>query len=78
MEIRQLYPAAEGPRYIKGHAISLAMGAFAVVGFGTVWVYYIYINGRRASGKEDEKTAGMSEAELEELGDKSPRFIFVT
>ena len=54
------------------------MGAFAVVGFGTVWVYYIYINGRRASGKEDEKTAGLSEAELEELGDKSPRFIFVT
>ena len=54
------------------------MGAFAVVGFGTVWVYYIYTNSRRESGKEDKKTAGLTEAELKELGDKSPRFIFVT
>lgn len=54
------------------------MGTFAVAAFGTVWAYYIYINGRRASGKEDTKTAGLTEAELEELGDKSPRFKFVT
>lgn len=33
-------------------------------------------NGRRRRGEEDVRVAGMSEDEIAELGDESPRFIF--
>ncbi|KAL4881806.1 putative MFS transporter [Aspergillus karnatakaensis] len=73
-----LYPATEGPRYIKGHAISLAMGAFAVVSFGSVWAYYLWENKQRKDGKREGVVDALTEDELKELGDRSPRFIFVT
>ncbi|CAH0056896.1 unnamed protein product [Clonostachys solani] len=73
-----LYPNAEGPRYTKGHAISLAMGAFGVISFGMVWAFYIYENKQRVSGKRESQTEGLTEEEVNELGDKSPRFIYVT
>ncbi|KAL2834628.1 major facilitator superfamily domain-containing protein [Aspergillus pseudoustus] len=73
-----LYPSNEGPRYIKGHAISLAMGAFGVISFGTVWAYYLYENTQRRSGRREALVDGRTEEDLKELGDKSPRFIFVT
>ena len=33
-------------------------------------------NDRRRRGKEDVKVANMSEDEIAELGDKSPRFVY--
>jgi hypothetical protein len=74
----QLYPAAEAPRYVKGHAITIAMVAFGVLSFGFMWGFYIAVNKRRAEGKENHKIVGMSDEEVEELGDDSPRFKYVT
>ncbi|KIH88118.1 MFS transporter [Sporothrix brasiliensis 5110] len=73
-----VYPAAEGPRYVKGHAISLAMGAFAVVTYGLVWAYYVYENKQRTAGKRDARISGLTDDQVRELGDKSPHFIFAT
>lgn len=73
-----MYPASEGPRYVKGHAISLAMGAFAVVTYAIVWAYYVYENKQRKAGKREGRIAGLTEEEVRELGDKSPRFFFAT
>ncbi|KAL1858295.1 hypothetical protein VTK73DRAFT_7850 [Phialemonium thermophilum] len=73
-----VYPASQAPRYIKGHAISLAMGGFAVVTYAIVWAYYVYENKQRKSGKRDFQLEGLADEEVRELGDKSPRFIFVT
>lgn len=33
-------------------------------------------NSRRREGKEDTKIANMSDEEIEELGDASPRFVY--
>lgn len=33
-------------------------------------------NTRRQEGKEDARTANMSDEEIEELGDASPRFVY--
>lgn len=76
--IRQLYPSAQGPRYVKGHAITMSMLIFGVATFGLMWVYYIIVNRRRAEGKEGHKAQGLSDSEVEELGDESPKFVFVT
>lgn len=54
------------------------MGAFGVISFGIVWAYYLYENKQRRSGRREALADGRTEEELKELGDKSPRFIFVT
>ncbi|KAF9888984.1 hypothetical protein FE257_008154 [Aspergillus nanangensis] len=73
-----LYPTADGPHYIKGHAIALSMGSFAVISYGIVWAYYGVENRRRGNGSSQEQKDGLTYAGLEELGDKSPTFIYVT
>ena len=72
----QLYPAKEGPRFIRGHAVTLAMVAFASAVYAFMWLYYSRVNARRARGDEDHKIQGMSDEEINELGDDSPRFVY--
>ena len=56
----------------------MAMLVFGVVSFGFMWLYYIFVNKRRAAGKEDHKIRGLTDEEVEELGDRSPRFVYIT
>jgi len=71
-----IYPTAQGPRYVEGHAITLAMVGYAGVLYACLWVYFRHRNARRDAGMEDYKMAGLSEEEIQELGDESPRFRF--
>ncbi|CAI6339018.1 unnamed protein product [Periconia digitata] len=71
-----LYPAKEGPRYIRGHAVTLAMVAFSSTVYAFMWWYFSMVNARRARGDEDHKIEGMSDEEIAELGDDSPRFVY--
>jgi len=73
----QLYPARTGPRFIKGHSITIAMVAFGTICFGFMSVYYYFTNKKRAEGKEDHKIVGMTDEEIEEMGDESPKFRYV-
>ncbi|KAF2869155.1 major facilitator superfamily domain-containing protein [Massariosphaeria phaeospora] len=71
-----LYPAREQPRYIKGHAVTMAMVAWAITVYAVLWAYMARANARRARGDEDHRVQGMSDAEIAELGDDSPRFVY--
>jgi hypothetical protein len=71
-----LYPKAEGPRFIRGHAVTLAMVAWACAVYAVMWVYFARINAQRARGEEDYKIEGMSDEQIAELGDDSPRFVY--
>jgi hypothetical protein len=42
-----------------------------------MWVFFSRANKRRAEGKIDPKHVGLSEDELAEFGDESPRFRYV-
>ena len=70
-------PTREGPRYIKGHAITLAMVGMTTCIYIFMWTYLTKVNKQRAAGKIDKKYEGLSEDELAELGDDSPRFRYV-
>lgn len=72
----QLYKTSERPRYIKGHAVTLAMVGFASGVYGFMWWYLARENKRRKEGREDGKVAGMTEEEIAELGDRNPRYMF--
>jgi hypothetical protein len=50
----------------------------AAVVYGLMSIYFTNANKRRMRGDEDAKVAGMSDEEVDELGDRSPRFMFAT
>ncbi|QRV81255.1 major facilitator superfamily transporter [Ceratobasidium sp. AG-Ba] len=69
-----LYATNEKPRYIRGHAVSLAMVAFATCVYAALIVVYSSLNARRDRGEEDDKMQGKAEEEIDAMGDDSPRF----
>ncbi|KAF2144653.1 uncharacterized protein K452DRAFT_325167 [Aplosporella prunicola CBS 121167] len=71
-----LYPKAEGPRYTRGLAVTLAMVGMACVCYAFMWWWYAKANERRAAGKEDYKVEGMAQEDIDELGDRNPRFVY--
>ncbi|KAL2374502.1 hypothetical protein RJ035_001821 [Blastomyces gilchristii] len=73
-----LYLNRDGPRYLMGHGVTLALTGFSAAIFAFMWFHYKRINKRRAAGLEDDKIAGMTEEEISEMGDRNPRFRYVT
>ncbi|KAI5837308.1 major facilitator superfamily domain-containing protein [Morchella snyderi] len=71
-----IYLSADSPRYIKGHAVSLSMVGFAGLIYTFMWFWLSRLNARRARGDEDHLVAGMSEEDIAELGDESPRYQY--
>ncbi|KAG6143693.1 hypothetical protein E4U12_000729 [Claviceps purpurea] len=65
------------PRYFEGHGTILAY--LAVCLFGGSLLYSAALrkeNARRRRGDRDKWVAGMTEAEMNELGDKRPDFLY--
>ncbi|KFA81386.1 hypothetical protein S40288_08383, partial [Stachybotrys chartarum IBT 40288] len=71
-----LYQTGEGPRFITGHAVSMALIAMSSVIYLAFWWYFSTLNKRKKAGKEDYKVRGMTEEEIEELGESNPRFMY--
>lgn len=71
-----LYPTGEGPRYIRGHAVTLALVAFAAVTYMGMYAYFKAENSKRAKGERDSVKQGLTEEEVVALGDENPGFVF--
>ncbi|ORY15893.1 major facilitator superfamily domain-containing protein [Clohesyomyces aquaticus] len=71
-----LYPAKEGPRYVRGHAVTMAMVAWACLCYAFMWFYFARVNAQREKGDEDHTVHGMVDEDIAELGDDSPRFVY--
>ncbi|KAL1630898.1 hypothetical protein SLS56_004711 [Neofusicoccum ribis] len=71
-----IYPKDEGPRYHRGHAITLSLTLVSISTIAFLSWYFARANRRRAAGKEDYKIAGMTDEQIKELGDRSPRFVY--
>lgn len=74
----QLYASDTAPRYITGHASTLALVVFSCCIYSLLWWHLARINKKRKSGEQDGRVAGMREAEIAEMGDDSPRFMYTT
>lgn len=76
-----IYASADAPRYVRGHAVTLAMVAFAAAVYGFMWWYLGYLNKCRDAQEQkaiDEGVPLASREELEEMGDESPYFRYIT
>ena len=71
-------PTKQGPRYIQGHAVTMAMILWAASVYGFLWLYLARVNRNRDAGKEDYKLEGLSSEEIAELGNESPYFRYMT
>lgn len=72
----QLYKTHEGPRFVKGHAVSMALIAMSSVIYLSFWAFFRHQNKRKMAGKEDHRIQGLTEEEAEELGEHNPRFHY--
>lgn len=61
-----------------GHAVTAALLGFTAAMVGVLWWAMRRINQRREKGEEDGKVAGLTEEEVDALGDESPRYRYAT
>jgi len=73
-----LYSTKAAPHYFVGYGVSIACVFLSACIFTFMTFYYRHVNKTRAAGKEDSKVHGMTEDEIENLGDRSPRYIYQT
>jgi hypothetical protein len=66
----------EGPRYIRGNAVSLSMVAMATCCYAFMWWWFRSENKKRDAGHIDPAYDGSSDEELAELGDESPHYRY--
>lgn len=71
-----LYTNPEAPRYVRGNAVTLSMVGFAGLVYGFMWFWYLRVNKRREQGLEDYKIMDMTEEDIQEMGDRNPRFRY--
>ncbi|KAL0936982.1 MFS transporter [Colletotrichum truncatum] len=71
-----IYQAVDKPRYIRGHAVTLSMVGMATCLYGFLWFWYSRANKQREAGQLEDKYRDLSDDELAELGDESPRFKY--
>ncbi|KAI2471606.1 DNA-repair protein rad2 [Annulohypoxylon bovei var. microspora] len=69
-----IYPSTAGPRYIEGNAISLSLVGMSACLFGFLWFWFARENRKRDEGPLKPIHENLSEDELAELGDDSPRY----
>lgn len=69
-------PAADKPRYTRGHAVTLSMVGLGTLIYAFLWYWYARENRQRDAGKMKEEHRGLDEEELMELGDESPHFRY--
>lgn len=71
-----LYPATDGPRYVKGHGVTLALVGFAAVVYASMSGWLRRENRARMAFKRDDLMEGKTEDEINEIGDRNPRFLY--
>ncbi|KAK7753359.1 hypothetical protein SLS62_004649 [Diatrype stigma] len=72
-----LYPNKDAPTYRTGYAVAIAAAFVSLSVSALLSCYYARVNRARARGEEDWKVEGKTEAEIAEMGDGSPRYVYV-
>ncbi|KAF2717675.1 MFS general substrate transporter [Polychaeton citri CBS 116435] len=70
-----LYPKTEGPRFVRGHAVTMSLVSLGCLIYAGMRVYLSMENKKRQEGKRDHLIENLSEDEILALGDENPRFV---
>ena len=73
-----LYSDAYAPLYRTGYGGNLALCALGASVYFGMNFYYRRQNAKRARGDYDWRMEGKTEAEVDEMGDENPRFVYTT
>ncbi|KAL7799272.1 major facilitator superfamily domain-containing protein [Trichoderma ceciliae] len=71
-----IYPALDGPRFVRGHAVSLSMVGMGTCIYAFLWFWLWRTNKRRDAGELQQEHQGLEEEELKEFGDDSPHYRY--
>ncbi|RFU75244.1 mfs transporter [Trichoderma arundinaceum] len=71
-----IYPKLDGPRFIRGHAVSLSMVGMGTCIYAFLWFWLWRANKSRDAGELQQEHQGLQEDELKELGDDSPHYRY--
>ena len=72
-----LYTKPRSPHYYLSYGVNMGLLALTVGLYTFLRIYWARINRRRIEGKEDGKMVGKTDEEIENMGDDSPRFMFM-
>ena len=61
-----------------GHAVTIGMFVIYIFTVVLLWATYRNENQARKARKQDWKVIYLTDEEIKELGDKSPRFVYAT
>ncbi|QUC20863.1 uncharacterized protein UV8b_05104 [Ustilaginoidea virens] len=71
-----IYPKSDQPRYVRGHAVCLAMVGMGTAIYAFLWYWLRRVNAARERGLVSDKHRGLADEQLQELGDDSPGFRY--
>jgi sugar phosphate permease len=72
-----LFSAQFAPGYRPGYGTSIGLLTVSLISYTTLHFYFKKQNAERKAGKQDWKLEGRSEDEVAEMGDESPRYIYI-
>ncbi|KAI8649398.1 MFS domain-containing protein [Fusarium sp. Ph1] len=71
-----LYSLKDGPSFIPGHSMSMAMILMAMALYLIMGMWFRHVNQRRAAGYDDHRIEAMAEEEIAELGADNPEYRY--
>ncbi|KAH8884059.1 MFS general substrate transporter [Thozetella sp. PMI_491] len=73
-----LFQTKDSPTFYTGYGVSIGALCISASIFTFMHFYYGRVNRRRAAGREDNIMGGLSEGQIQELGDRNPAFRYTT
>ena len=71
-----LFSNANAPTYYPGYGASIGLLVLGVILYTSLHFWYRNQNNRKVEGKEDYRMEGLSEQEINELGEHNPRYLY--
>ena len=71
-----LFSNANAPTYYPGYGASIGLLVLGVILYTSLHFWYRNQNKRKVEGKEDYRMEGLSEEEINELGEHNPRYLY--
>lgn len=70
------FAANAAPRFLPGNAFNLSNSSVMLILSIFLWLYQIRENRAKENGRDDWRIEGLTQTEIEDLGQKHPGFRF--